>query len=272
MDEQLQKPFFTEQATIEYWYDIYDQHSFYGDRLRRRMNKALSWLEHLELSKNSRILEVGVGTGRLTNEVARRGYNILGLDYSYGMLSKAFNVYNYGDLSKVEFLQGNIESLPIKNSSFDVIICLGVITYIKSDEKAFHELARLLKPGGTLILSFVNKARLIKNMDLPILLKNTAQKLVKRTKFIREKNIKTDSSPTARTYFIPYIRKSLASAGLTMMEYETITLDLFTLCGKEALPRKVSIPINLFFDRFSSIPIVDSFGGMCIVNAQKSLL
>jgi ubiquinone/menaquinone biosynthesis C-methylase UbiE len=235
------------------------------------MHKALFWLEQLKLSKNSRILEVGVGTGRLTKEVALRGYNILGVDYSYGMLEKAFHVCNYENQSKVEFLKGDIESLPIKNSSFDVIICLGVITYIKSDEKAFHELARLLKPGGTLILSFVNKARLIKNLDLPILIKNTAKKLVKRTKIVRENNINTQSSITARTYLIPYIRKSLTSAGLTMIGFEAITLDLFTLCGKETLPRKISIPISQFIDRLSSIPIVDSFGGMCIINAQKSI-
>jgi ubiquinone/menaquinone biosynthesis C-methylase UbiE len=271
----MKKPFqklFADPSKIEYWESVYDRQDFYGDCIRQRMSKALSWLDGLRLSENSSILDAGCGAGRLAHEAAKRGYHVFGMDYSYGMLVKASSFCNREDRHNVKPFQGDIESVPLQDSSFDVIICLGVISYLKSEEEALLELARILKPGGVLVLSITNKARLVSRMDLPLLLKNRVQKILTSASASWKKSAGIDNVPRLTTYSIPNIQKSLELAGFTVLEYGTIPLELLTLFGREVLPRKTAIKIILFFEQFSNIPIIGSFGGMCMFKAKKNSL
>jgi SAM-dependent methyltransferase len=263
---------FTDQSKIEYWDSIYDRQDFYGDCYRQRMSKALSWLDGLNLTENSRILDAGCGAGRIAQEAVKKGYNVFGMDYSYGMLVKADSIVNRVDQHNVKLCQGDIESVPLKESSFDVIICLGVVAYLRTEEKAFRELARALKPGGVLVVSIVNKARLVRLMDLPLVLRKICQKILNHTIPARKKSAGTSNSSSLTSYFIPNISKSLELAGFTVCEYETVPLDLLTFFDREMLPTKMAIKITMFFEKFSNVPIVGSFGGMCIFKAEKTLV
>jgi ubiquinone/menaquinone biosynthesis C-methylase UbiE len=260
---------FMDQSNIEYWDTIYDQKNFAGDCYRLRMSTVLSWLEGLNLSENSIILEAGCGTGRFTHEAAKRGYNVFGMDFSHGMIVKASSICKREDELNVAFLRGDIESLPLKDSSFDVIVCLGVVAYLKSEEDALHELARALKPNGILAISIVNKARLVYRLDLPLLLITILKKILKDISVSRKKSADNKDDPPLTTYFIPKFRKSLERAGLTVTEYRTVPWKLLTFFGKEVFPQEMAEKITLFFERFSDIPIIGSFGGMCIFKAEK---
>ncbi len=265
MDQPLQQYAFTKPGAVEYWDEIYDRNDFIGDRFRQRMEKALAWLDELKLPEHSRILDVGSGTGRLVTEAARRGYDVFGLDYSYEMLIKAAAVDKPMDGSGTPFLQGRIEHLPFKSGNFDVIISLGVIPHVKSPEMALRELARLLKPGGTLIFSFDNRIRLVKRLDLPVLIKRIMRRIENSTGLV----VKKDQESGPATQFYPTIRNSLDSLGVKVLEYEAITVELLTVFDHEILPRKLSIPMTLFLDRFTNVPIIGSFGGQCILKAKK---
>jgi len=268
--KKLFQKLFTDPSKIEYWESVYDQQDFYADCIWQRMSKALSWLDDLRLFGSSRILDAGCGAGKLAHEAAKRGYHVFGMDYSYGMLVKVSSTRNReGQHNAIPF-QGDIESVPLENSSLDVIICLGVISYLKSEEEALRELVRILKPGGVLVLSITNKARLISRMDLPLLLKNMVQKMLNRASASWKKSAGINNAPRLTTYSIPSIQKSLELAGFTVLEYETIPLELLTFFGREVLPRKMAIKITLFFEQFSNIPIIGSFGGMCMFKAKKN--
>ena len=160
--EKYYQQFFMDQSKVEYWDSIYDQQDFSSYCYRQRMGIAISWLEALNLGRDAKILDAGCGAGRLSNYVLREGYNIFGMDYSLGMLAKANRICNTDNKLAVAFLQGDVETLPLKDSSVDVLICLGVITYLKSEDSALRELERVLKPGGVLIISILNKACLVK--------------------------------------------------------------------------------------------------------------
>ncbi len=95
---------------------------------------------------------------------------VVGMDFSYGMVQGAKNGHNAKDNYNVAFLVGDIETLPVRDASVDVVVSLGVVAYLSSEEKALREFARILKPGGVLIISIVNKARLVNYLDLPLLL------------------------------------------------------------------------------------------------------
>lgn len=270
MKKRFQK-FYAQNSEIEYWNSIYDRQDFVGNSYRQRMEMVLSWLDDMSLSENSLILEAGCGAGRFAHEAAKRGYHVFGMDYSQGMIAKAGSICNREDERNVAFSQGDIESLPFKDSSFDVIVCLGVVTYLQSEHEALHEFARTLKPGGMLAISIVNKARLADRMDVPLFLMHILKRLLHGITTSRIKSAQTNRNPSITTYFIPHFLKSLERAGFSFLEYRTVPWKLLTFAGKEVFPKKMAIKITLFFEQFSNVPFFGSFGGMCIFKVKKNL-
>jgi SAM-dependent methyltransferase len=263
MRQRLWKTPFTQSATVNYWDDIYDKPDFYGDVFRRRLDLVLAGLDELQLPGTARILDVGAGTGRLVQRLISQGYAALGMDYSFEMLVKASERIRPGDGGGSPLLQADVASLPFEAGSFDVVVCIGVIPHLPAYDAALQELGRLLKPGGTLLLTFDNKAGLIKRLDLARLLQRVFGKATGK--------YAVDKYRGARTHFLPGIRRSLAGAHIQVTDCWPVTLDLFSFFGREVLPRRMSIPLTRFFDRFSNVPVVGSFGGMCVLKALKSI-
>ncbi|OGO11677.1 MAG: hypothetical protein A2Y53_05180 [Chloroflexi bacterium RBG_16_47_49] len=267
MKNQLQEQF-ADQKKAEYWDSIYDRQDFIGECFRQRMYKTLIWLDEMAFSDNMSILDAGCGAGRQAREAAKRGYNVFGLDYSYEMLVKANSILNPDGKQNTILSRGDIESLPYKDSSFDVIICLGVIAYLQSEKKTLLEFERVLKPGGMLILSFINMARIVRLLDLPLTLKKIINKLLKRF-LTREKSVAINSTPILKTYLIPSIKKSMEQSGFRISEYETVPYEILTFSGNEVFPEQLAVNVTMFFEKFSNLPLIGSLGGMCILKAIK---
>ncbi|MEE9611896.1 MAG: methyltransferase domain-containing protein, partial [Desulfatiglandales bacterium] len=106
---------FSQKTEINHWDHIYNQRNFLGTCYRQRINKAISWLDASNLSKNPLILDAGCGAGVLTREIAKRKYKVCGLDYSSGMIERAKNICNTMGNLDVQFFQGDIQTLPFKD-------------------------------------------------------------------------------------------------------------------------------------------------------------
>lgn len=96
------------------------------------------------------ILDAGVGTGTLGQLLSILGYtNLLGVDMSEGMLTKARIRNIYTDLQ-----QGVLgEALDFKTAVMDCIVSTGTFTTGHAPASAFDELVRIVKPGGHLIFT-----------------------------------------------------------------------------------------------------------------------
>ena len=259
---------FSNLSNIDYWESIYGRQDFSGVCLRRRMNQALSWLDNSNLSKNSKILDVGCGAGMMAKEVGNRGYEILGMDYSYNMIKRAKVICN--TKFAINFFQGDVESLPFKDSVFDMVLCLGVITYLKSEERALHEMSRVLKPDGTLILSIVNKVSLAKCLDISVLLKRRVQKIVSNRIVSLKKRARIKKNYFAlKSYLIPNLRNSLKIAGFTELDWMAIQYGPFTFFGRNIFSEGINISITTFLEKFSNIPVIRSFGNICLFKLRK---
>jgi SAM-dependent methyltransferase len=105
--------------------------------------------------KNSKILDVGCGTGR--HLALFDGSNELhGLDLSESMLAEAA-VKN----PSAKFCSGSADSLPYPDGTFDVVMSSRVLQHLKDQKKAVSEMARVLKPGGRLVLLSYNSWSLL---------------------------------------------------------------------------------------------------------------
>lgn len=279
------REFFSHEIEVERWESVYDRQDFRGFCYRARMNQTLSWLDASSLSRGLMTLDAGCGAGIVTREVAKRGHQVVGIDYSYDMIEKAHSICNTDGNLRVKFSQVDVESLPFKDSSFDMIVCLGVVTYLESEEKVLHEFSRVLKPGGVLILSSLNKTHLVVYLDLPILVGDILNTLVKFARITLKKILGTriatriaiwrkrteikEASPVYQRYFTPKLITSLELQGFSVLEYTTVPLGLLAFSGRTIPPERINIKMTMFLDRLR-IPFIGPLGGMCLFRARKS--
>jgi ubiquinone/menaquinone biosynthesis C-methylase UbiE len=95
------------------------------------------------------VLEAGCGTGLLLRETAGFARSAVGLDLSRGMLAGARG----RDLAVV---QGSLTAVPLPSASFDVVYSMKVLPHVPPIREAVAELARVVRPGGHLLLEFYN--------------------------------------------------------------------------------------------------------------------
>jgi ubiquinone/menaquinone biosynthesis C-methylase UbiE len=110
-------------------------------------------LSVLQARTDARILDAGCGYCYHTIRLARAGARITAVDFSSVALTAAErNIANAELKSQVELSRADLTALPFVDNEFDFVVSWGVIMHIPDIENALLELARVLKPGGLLVL------------------------------------------------------------------------------------------------------------------------
>jgi SAM-dependent methyltransferase len=105
---------------------------------------------------NSTVLEVGCGTGQLSNFLGIACRRVVGADLCLNSLRLAENFRSEQNLDRVRFVQTNLFRLPFEPEQFDVILCNGVLHHTSDPRRGFEGLLPLLKPGGHIIIGLYN--------------------------------------------------------------------------------------------------------------------
>lgn len=114
--------------------------------------------DRLGLSPQARVLDVGCGTGRHLLELSRYQGRFVGLDMSHEDLRK----FNYllhltseerPIVAKISAVEGDGERLPFADGLFDCVICTETLEHVPDDRAFVRELMRVLRRGGTLVIS-----------------------------------------------------------------------------------------------------------------------
>jgi len=105
-------------------------------------------------SKSIKILDIGVGLGRILQKIKNtfpeKELELYGIDISIGYLSVA-------KTKGIEVSCANIEDLPYKDNLFDIIICTDVLEHVIDLNLSIKEVKRVLKDGGYLFVRVPNK-------------------------------------------------------------------------------------------------------------------
>lgn len=128
------------------WAPVYDL--VFGAVFERGRRAAIEAAERI----GGRILEVGVGTGISLPDYSRSN-RIVGLDISEPMLRKAQERIRNENLDHVDGLAVmDAQRLALPDASFDVVVAQYVITAVPDPEATLDEFARVLRPGGEIVL------------------------------------------------------------------------------------------------------------------------
>lgn len=117
---------------------LWHRHFFGG-----RRDIALSWLANVA---EGVVIDVGAGPGPLTAELRRRGVRVVAVDRAPGMAAEALR-------RGAAAACGDALSLPVRDAAADAAVALGLSSYIADLPALLRELARVVRPGGVVIVS-----------------------------------------------------------------------------------------------------------------------
>ncbi len=120
---------------------------------RSRLFEVSRWPEDM---RGQTILEAGSGAGRFTEVLVSTGAQVLSFDLSTAVDA---NYANNGRHPNLTIFQADMSDIPVRPSSMDKVVCLGVLQHTPDPAAAFRHLTKYVRPGGELVVD-VYAARL----------------------------------------------------------------------------------------------------------------
>lgn len=224
-----------------------DNESYWGwssdagkKRFERRCNLFIDFIGN----DNSKILEIGCGTGTFTQHITKTKNNFTCIDISQELLDIASNKINHDN---VTFLLENAYNTKFQDNSFDFIVGSSVLHHLELD-KALQEFYRILKPGGKIFFTEPNmlNPQIMLQKNIP-LLKKMAGDSPDETAFIR----------------------FLLTKKLNKNNFKNITTIPFDFLHP-AIPSNAISLVSKIQSIAEKTPLVKEIAGSLIISAQKS--
>jgi SAM-dependent methyltransferase len=107
-------------------------------------------MEMLRVAPGNRVLDVGCGPGNYTRHLARAARDglVIGIDASAPMVARAAQ----SPMANLAYVRGGAEELPFADDQFDAACSIGVVHMLEDPAKAVAEMARVLVPGGRVVI------------------------------------------------------------------------------------------------------------------------
>ncbi len=132
------------------WSAVYDRPSF-QEATYRPVHDAV--LDRLAGAEPTTVLDLGCGTGQLTNRLTERfpDATVVGIDYSAGMLGEARKRVGPGAM----LVLADAQHVPFGTASADIVVCTESFHWYRDQQRALAGLAATVRPGGHLVIASI---------------------------------------------------------------------------------------------------------------------
>lgn len=180
--------------------EYYDQTRAMPEERHRAMIGAL--VREAGINENSRVLEVGIGTGRIALSVAEYVRRLFGVDLSVEMMN-VLRRKRAGTEVAIDLARADALHLPFASGLFDVVYAVHVYHLVANWDSALLDAQRVLKPGGRLVVNFHKRDPNSPNMRLRARMRELAREYGVDTRRpgaqsedeIRQEILKWDAAP-----------------------------------------------------------------------------
>lgn len=250
----------------EFWDSIYGappgpgKHLF-SSIMTRRKKAVLKTVDVYSGGSALMVLDTGCGPGVIMEELLERGHRVIAMDISHQMLREAHRKASRRDTGSSLCLQGDIETLPLGNDCVDMVLCLGVLPYLKEDRNGISEMRRVLRTGGIVIVVIPNLLRVTTLLDPYYYLCRAWQYFwyrVRGNATMKTSGQSADDFGQNRTFGIRRYHYGELESLFRVYGFNRTCLDgveygPLTFWKREFLPDSVSLRINDTLERLSDI-------------------
>ena len=118
----------------------------------------LDWIDGLVTLRGKRVVDVGCGGGILTDAMARKGADVLGIDLAAKALKVAQLHAIEAETPRVEYREVAVEALALESpAAFDTVTCMEMLEHVPDPSSVVAACARLVRPGGWVFFSTINR-------------------------------------------------------------------------------------------------------------------
>jgi carbamoyltransferase len=135
----------------------YDDHDSLRSLIEKTRRGQYAHMLDESIPYNSDVLEVGCGTGKLTNFLGISCRRVIGTDWCLHSLRLAENFRRAHNLSRVRFVQMNLMRPCFKPQQFDVVLCHGGLQHTADPAAGFKSILRLVRPGGHIVIGLYSR-------------------------------------------------------------------------------------------------------------------
>ena len=260
------------ESTVRYWNEVYHDRDLASTIYQRRREETLKWVADLRLPPNSRIIDVGCGSGVTSVAIAAMGHLVCALDRVPAMLGQTCHHAEQGGVAEqVTPMLGDVSALEFDDGSFDLTIANGLLPWVSDPLRALAEMLRVTKPNGHLILSSDNAHRLNYLLD-PI--ENPMFAPLRRllADWLRRAGLmRADGIVPVRMQSVSQFRKFLRGHNLEIVRETTIGFGPFTFLRQSIVSDRLGIRLH---DKLQSLadtkfPLLSASGAHHLVLVKR---
>jgi ubiquinone/menaquinone biosynthesis C-methylase UbiE len=260
------------ESTANRWKTLYEGRDVFAAIFQQRLAAALAFVDKLALPPGSEILDVGCGAGLAAVALAERGHFVEAVDVAPAMLRATREHASRARIAQhVRPSLGDVHNLAFPDNTFNVVLAIGVTAWLHSLQGPLREIARVLQPGGYLIISAGNRWSLHRLLDprlSPVMA--PAKRAVRRVL-----NLKSRQGASQGAHYSFFSSREfdsiLAMIGFKKLESKTVGFGPFSFLGRKLLPTFVEISIDQSLERLADkgVAFIRSTGRVYLVLAKK---
>jgi ubiquinone/menaquinone biosynthesis C-methylase UbiE len=253
-------------TNARYWRSIYQESDAQSLIYRLRREAVLELVDKLALPAGSRILEIGCGAGSTAVELARRGHWVEAVDIVPSMIEMTRQSATDAQVGhRLRTCLAAAERLPYPDRTFDLVLAVGLLPWLRLPGEALLEMARVLRPDAPLIATADNRWRLQRFLDPLGFARRLVGRVLRRAGILRKAALVRLDSP-------PEIDRLLAACGFRKVHGLTLGFGPFTALGFRPLPGPVEVAFHKSLQSAagSGLPFIRSAGAHYVVLSRRN--